>query len=445
MHSTDDDTAITPVVIPHSRHSIHRDQISASALKVVRTLTDAGFSAYLVGGCVRDLLLGREPKDFDVVTDAHPEEIRDLFRSARIIGRRFRLVHVRSGRDIIEVSTFRALSMPDDETDDRSLSEGGRVLRDNVYGSRTEDALRRDFTVNALYLDLADFSIIDHVNGVQDVEQGVLRVIGDAKTRYREDPVRMLRALRFAAKLGFRLERTTEAPLHELPHLLGEVPAARLYEEVLKLFHGGAALETFELLRHYGLFGYLFPLTEKALAEQVGDFPRTLIPRALANTDTRIQQNKPVNPAFLFAVFLWHPCQQLVARYRAEGMHPADALARAAQEVVSQQVTTISIPRRFSTPMREIWAMQSRLERRAGKRAFLLLEHPRFRAAYDFMLLRVEDGEAEPELAAWWTRFQETDDSERRKMVAELGGSASGSGTGHRKKRRRRRPSPSGG
>jgi poly(A) polymerase len=441
LHNTDDDTAPAPVVIPHSRHSIHRDQISASALKVVHTLTDAGFAAYLVGGCVRDLLLGREPKDFDVVTDALPEEISDLFRSARIIGRRFRLVHVRAGRDIIEVSTFRALSGADDEADDRALSEGGRVLRDNVYGTRAEDALRRDFTVNALYLDLADFSIVDYVNGVQDVEQGVLRMIGDAETRYREDPVRMLRALRFAAKLGFRLEHATEAPLHELARLLGDVPAARLFEEVLKLFHGGAALETFELLRHYGLFAYLFPLTEQALAEQVGDFPRTLIPRALANTDARMQQNKPVNPAFLFAVFLWHPCQNLAARYRAEGMQPADALSRASQEVVSHQVAHISIPRRYSTPMREIWAMQPRLERRAGKRAFLLLEHPRFRAAYDFMLLRVEDGEADAELATWWTRFQEVDDSERRAMVSQLGAA----GTVGRKKRRRRRSSPRGG
>jgi poly(A) polymerase len=425
----------TPVVIPNAEHPISRDQISASALKVLNGLKSAGYASFLVGGCVRDLMLGREPKDFDVVTDAHPEEVRKLFRNARLIGRRFQLVHVRYGRDIIEVATFRAAPQSEAESVSVEMSEQGRILRDNVFGTQAEDALRRDFTINALYFNAADFSIVDYVNGVEDLEQGVLRVIGDPRQRYREDPVRLLRAVRFAAKLGFRLSPEAEAPIHEVASQLDEVPPARRFEEVLKLFHGGSALETFEMLRHYRLFGYLFPLTEASLRREQDGFPLALIPRALANTDDRINVGKPVTPAFLLAVMLWHPMQQKAEEMVANGMGWYEATQFAGQWVIQQQSLATSVPRRFSTPMREIWALQSRLTRRAGKRAFRLLEHPRFRAGYDFLLLRAELGEADTELADWWTEFQEVDESGKRSMVNKVSGGKS------RKPKRRRRKS----
>ena len=418
--------SVAPVVIPNADHPISRDQISSSALKVLNGLKAAGYASFLVGGCVRDLMLGREPKDFDVVTDAHPEQVRDLFRNARLIGRRFQLVHVRYGREIIEVATFRAAPEAEDEASSADLSEQGRILRDNVFGTQAEDALRRDFTVNALYFDAADYSIVDYVSGVEDLKQGVLRVIGDPVQRYREDPVRLLRAVRFAAKLGFRLSPEAEAPIHEIAPLLDDVPPARRFEEVLKLFHGGSALKTFEMLRHYRLFGYLFPLTEASLRREQDGFPLALIPRALASTDDRINLGKPVTPAFLFAVMLWHAMQQKAEQMVANGMGWYEANQFASQWVIQQQSLATSVPRRFSTPTREIWAMQSRLTRRAGKRAFKLLDHPRFRAAYDFLVLRAELGEADAELANWWTEFQEVDDSTKRAMVNKLSGGKSG-------------------
>jgi poly(A) polymerase len=424
-----------PVIIPASEHNISRDQISPGALKVLNGLKQAGFDSYLVGGCVRDLLLGREPKDFDVVTDAPPETIRKTFRSARLIGRRFRLVHVRMGREIIEVATYRAAA--GDSVSSDLQSEDGLLLRDNVYGTREEDALRRDFTVNALYFNAHDYSIVDYVNGVEDLRRGVLRVIGDPDMRYREDPVRMLRAVRFAAKLGFRIDPRAEAPIPECGRLLEAVPAARMFEEVLKLFHGGAALQTFELLRHYDLFRYLFPLAEQSLAHEHNRFPAVLIPRALANTDQRVNQGKPVTPAFLFAALLWYPMVERAGELEAQGRRPAEARAVAIAEVLHAQHLSTTIPRRFSGPAREIWMLQGRLERRRGKQAFALMEHARFRAAYDFLLLRAEVGEADPELAQWWTRFQEVDAAERKSMVAAL----SPSGGGRRRRPRRRKSS----
>lgn len=423
-------TKTTSNIIPRSEHTISRDQIDSSALKVLSGLKAAGHASFLVGGCVRDLLLGREPKDFDVATDAAPEVIKDIFRSARLIGRRFRIVHVRFGRDIIEVATFRASPPEADEMDGAELSEEGRILRDNIFGTQEEDARRRDFTVNALYYDARDFSIVDYVGGVKDLEEGVLRVIGDPSVRYREDPVRMLRAIRFAAKLGFRLSADAEEPIHDLAFLLDDVPPARRFEEVLKLFHGGMAVETFELLRHYNLFRYLFPLTEKSLTREQDGFPLALIPLALSNTDDRINTGKPVTPAFLFAVMLWHPMKQEAERHVTHGMGWHEARHIAEQWVVQQQARATAVPRRFTTPMREIWGLQSRLERRTGKRAFRMLEHPRFRAAYDFLLLRAEVGEVETSLAQWWTDFQEAGDDEKRVMVRELSGD----------KKRRRRP-----
>jgi poly(A) polymerase len=367
---------------------------------------------------VRDLLLGREPKDFDVVTDAHPDQIRELFRNSRLIGRRFRLAHVRFGREIIEVATFRGLHDADsDSASDSLLDDSGRIVRDNVYGGIEEDALRRDFTVNALYYDINTFSVLDYASGMEDLKEGLIRVIGEPEVRYREDPVRMLRAVRFAAKLGFRLHAGTEEPVFELRGLLADIPSARLFDEVLKLFLGGCAVQTFEALRRYGLFGQLFPATEAALSQEEEGFPHMFIVRALANTDARISAGKPVTPAFLFAALLWEPLREATARLQDEGLEEHEALVEAADEVVSRQLSSTSIPRRFSGPMREIWLMQPRLRRTTGKRPLRLIANPRFRAAYDFLLLRNEAGEPLQELCEWWTAYQEATGSDREAAV----------------------------
>lgn len=390
-------------------------------------MNDAGYASLLVGGCVRDLLLGREPKDFDVVTDARPEEIRKLFHNARLIGRRFRLAHVRFGREIIEVATFRAAP---------AIGGGEPGTRDNnIFGTREEDARRRDFTVNALYYDIEDRSVIDYVNGVADLEHGVLRMIGDPESRYREDPVRMLRAIRFAAKLGFLIDPDTAAPIRGQGARLLEVSPARMFEEVLKLFHGGYAVETYELLRSYGLFQFLFPLTEESLATEEAHYPRTLVPQALANTDARVAEDKPVTPAFLFAALLWEPVRVRAAARQKHGMRPQEAQERAAEDVLRNELKHVMIPKRFSVPMREIWSLQARFERRSGQQPFRLLEHKRFRAAYDFLMLRVHSGEAAGDLGDWWTRFQEVDDPERRAMITAV---AAPSSTGKKRRRRRR-------
>jgi poly(A) polymerase len=354
---------------------------------------------------VRDLLLGREPKDFDVATDARPEQVRDVFRNCRLIGRRFRLAHVHFGQEIIEVATFR--SRHDGEGGDGHQNEEGMLLRDNVYGTIEDDALRRDFSVNALYYNIEDFSVIDYAGGVEDLRAGVLRLLGDPQDRYREDPVRMLRAARFAAKLGFVLDPDTEAPIAELAPMLGAVPAARLFEEVLKLFLGGMGVASFEKLRHFGLFEQLFPLTEEALAREEHDFPLTLVLKGLENTDARVARNKPVTPAFLFGVLLWEPVRLRAEALEAEGQAPFPALQQASAEVIEAQCARVALPRRFSTPMREIWTLQPRFNHTKGKRVQRTLTHPRFRAAYDFLLLRAAAGEADAELAEWWTRRQE--------------------------------------
>ncbi|BAZ94948.1 tRNA nucleotidyltransferase/poly(A) polymerase [Thiohalobacter thiocyanaticus] len=372
---------------------------------MLNRLNQAGFRACLVGGGVRDLLLGREPKDFDVATDATPEQIRQQFRNCRLIGRRFRLAHVLFGREVIEVATFRAASDPD-EDDETQVNDAGRLLRDNVYGSIEEDAWRRDFTVNALYYDISDFSIRDYVGGMEDLEAGRLRIIGDPEARFREDPVRMLRAVRFAAKLGFTLDPELQALIPRLAPLLHDIAPARLYEEVLKLFHGGVALNTFEMLRHYHLFEPLFPLTEAVLAEEENHFPHTLISHALANTDARVAEGKPVTPAFMFAALLWEPMRREMPDPDQPDMSEIQAIQIGGARVVTQQARHVSIPKRFSLPMREIWSLQPRFQRRQGRRALQLLEHPRFRAAYDFLLLRCAAGEVEQELCDWWTEIQ---------------------------------------
>ena len=397
--------SVVPRIVPRAEHSLSRANIAPNALKVLYRMKKAGFEAYLVGGSVRDLLLGREPKDFDIATDALPEQMRELFRNCRLIGRRFRLAHVHFGREIIEVATFRAhhASQPDGD----GVMKDGRILRDNVYGDINDDVWRRDFTVNALYYDIKDFSVVDYVGGLRDIEAGYLRLLGDPEQRYLEDPVRMLRAVRFAVKLGFKVEERTEEPIFRLQHLLANIPPARLLDEMLKLFMGGYALQSFELLRHYDLFRFLFPATEQSLAEQEGGFPHMLLIRALENTDTRIAEGKPVTPAFLFAALLWDPMQGLAETYIAEGVAKSEALYLASSEVIARQIASVALPRRLTQITREIWALQPRLVNRSEKRALRLLGHPRFRAAYDFLLLRAAAGEDLQEQADWWTRFQE--------------------------------------
>ncbi|MDX1454923.1 MAG: polynucleotide adenylyltransferase PcnB [Gammaproteobacteria bacterium] len=435
-------------IIERPDHGISRQSISENALKVLYRLHKAGFDAHLVGGGVRDLLLGHEPKDFDIATNARPEEVRDLFRNSRLIGRRFKLVHVRFGRDIIEVATFRA-NREDSEHPEQHLDDSGRILRDNVYGSMGEDAIRRDFTVNALYYNIADFSVVDFVDGVADLKAGLLRLIGDPETRYREDPVRMIRAVRFATKLGFRIEEKTAQPIRELANLLEDIPAARLFEEVLKLFLGGRAAETLEMLRHYRLFRPMFRLTDEAIEASDKASALNFLSMGLGNTDARIEDGKPVTPFFLFAVLLWEPVRQRYEALQEEGVSPAEAMQVAADEVAGKQQQFVSIPRRFSTPMREVWQLQTRFQTRSGKRALRLLGHPRFRAAYDFLLLRAENGEIEQEVADFWTEFQEADASRQQQMISELGnrpggkeaddGSAAKSGRRRRRGGRRRR------
>ena len=348
---------ISPKVIPRSEHVISRANISGNALKVLYRLHQAGFQAYLVGGGVRDLLLGREPKDFDIATDARPEEVKDLFRNCRLIGRRFRLAHVHFGREIIEVATFRGQHDGEEDESD-ALMRDGMILRDNVYGSLEEDAWRRDFTVNALYYNIGDFSVVDYTGGLDDLNAGTLRLIGDPEARFREDPVRMLRAARFLAKLGLRLEPQTEAWVRELGDCLHNVPAARLFDECLKLFLGGHAVQSYEMLRHYRLFEHMFPQTEHSLSHEQDGHPQTLILRALANTDARIEAGKPVTPAFLFAALLWPAVREEAQRLAAaEEMTEVQALQVAGNAVASRQVERVTIPKRFSLPMREIWTL----------------------------------------------------------------------------------------
>jgi len=434
---------VAPKIIPRSEHVISPASLSKSALHVLDQLRGAGFDSLLVGGCVRDLLLGREPKDFDVVTDALPEDVRRLFRRSRLIGRRFRLVHVRMGREVLEVATYRAAPGAeglDADAVGHAQTESGLLLRDNVYGTRADDARRRDFTVNALYFDHQDGAIIDYVGGVEDIRSGMLRTIGDPETRLREDPVRMLRAVRFAAKLGFRIDPGVEDAIRRLAPTLRDVAPARLFEEVLKLFHGGAALATYELLRKYDLFEQLFPLTERSLEQQDEGFPLTLLPKALANTDARINQDKPVTPAFLFAALLWEPVRLQARALKESGESEISALQLAADRVIAEQVRRVAIPKRFSVPAREIWSLQPRLAVRSGRRVERMLAHKRFRAAYDFLLLRAECGEESAELAEWWTRYQEEEADRREQMTREL--PRGDAARGKRRRRRRRKPAP---
>ncbi len=428
-----------PRLIPRDQHIISRAHISPNALKVLYRLRQEGYQAYLVGGGVRDLLLGREPKDFDVATNARPEEIRRVFRNCRIIGRRFRLAHVHFGNEIIEVATFRA--QHDEESEEDALNENGRILSDNVYGTIEDDAWRRDFTVNALYYDINDFSVVDYTGGVADLDEGRLRIIGDPVQRFREDPVRMLRAVRFAGKLGFRIDEASEEAIHDLGHLLEDISPARLFDETLKMFQAGYAAETFELLRHYGLFGYLFPETDAQLGEERDNFPQVFVARALENTDRRVEEGKSITPSFLVAALLWGPVSREAEQNVARGMSELEAMQVAGDAVVARQVRHVAFPKRFTLQSREIWTLQERLKRRGGKRAELLMQHPRFRAGYDLLMLRAECGEDVSELADWWTRFQSADEDARQSMAVHTGQPAK---KRRRPRKRKRKPADQG-
>jgi poly(A) polymerase len=398
-----------------SEHSISRAKISDNALKVLYKLKKEGFDAYLVGGCVRDMLLGREPKDFDVVTDADPEEIKKIFRNCRLIGRRFRLAHVHFGKEVIEVATFRGNG--NEQNEKQILNEEGRLLRDNVYGAIEEDVWRRDFTVNALYYNIKDYTVVDYVGGMEDHKTGTLRFIGDPETRCKEDPVRMLRAIRFAVKLGFKVDQACHQAIHANSGLLANIPPARLYDEVLKLFLAGNALQTFEMLRNYGLIQVLFPATEKSLAVEEEGFPKLFLIKALQNSDNRIAEGKTVTVYFLMAAFLWEPVQMLVKAMLKNGGVEYLAYQEAANEVISKQIKITAMPKYITTAIRELWSLQPKFNARVGSKPSRLMAHPRFRAAYDFLVLRAETGGADPELSEWWTRYQNANENEQRKMT----------------------------
>ncbi|MCK5895026.1 MAG: polynucleotide adenylyltransferase PcnB [Endozoicomonadaceae bacterium] len=426
-------------ILSRDQHTVSSRHISDNALKVLCRLNSHGYQAYLVGGCIRDLMLDLHPKDFDIATDATPEKIRSLFRNSRIIGRRFKLIHVVFGREVIEVATFRASHHAENDEHDSSVShhsKKGRILRDNVYGTIEDDAFRRDFTINSLYYTISDSSIHDFCGGVQDMEDQLIRLIGDPVIRYREDPVRMLRAIRFAAKLNFQLADDTAAPISQLAHLLKDIPSARLFDESLKLFLSGGAENTYYLLRDYQLFDSLFPATHASLKDAPDR--QQIIVNALRNTDLRIEADKPVTPAFFYAAMLWPALICLCERYEKDGVPPASALQQAATEVIAQQCKQTAIPRRFTIPLREIWEMQSRLERRQPRRIDELLSRPVFRAAYDFLLLREQSGEQASGAGQWWTDYQESSqDDEHQVLMEQL---HSRSAPSDKRKRRRRRP-----
>ncbi|MGO9930408.1 MAG: polynucleotide adenylyltransferase PcnB [Steroidobacteraceae bacterium] len=422
-------------------------------------LKEAGYQGFLVGGAVRDLLLGIMPKDFDVATNALPEEVRRLFRNCRLIGRRFRLAHVHFGNEIIEVATFRAAAAPEredaEDQDGDSGAEGvadpgsehrafdltGRILRDNIYGTIEEDVWRRDFSANGLYYNIEDFSIWDFVDGVRDIKARLLTLIGDPETRYREDPVRMLRAVRFAAKLDFSIEQGTERPIRELAYLLDGVPPARLFDECLKLFLSGFGAKSYRLLKQYGLFEHLFPLSAAAFALPPYAYAQEMLELGLANTDERIAADKPVTPTFLFAVLLWGAVLRELNERQAGPAPDLSQLMAACDTVLKVQQSRVAIPRRFAVPMRELLMLQPRFNRRSGVKALSLLQHPRFRAAFDFLLLRAQVGVADPELARWWTDIQVLPQEQRVALVQARPAepAAEGGASGRRRRRRGRR------
>ncbi len=429
-------------VISREEHCISRKNISSGALRVLYRLHEAGFDAYLVGGAVRDLLLGGHPKDFDIATSATPEQVRALFRNCRLIGRRFRLAHVVFGSEIVEVATFRGLA--DDGSGDRHIVDG-RIVRDNVYGTIEEDAIRRDFTVNALYYNIADFSVRDYVGGYEDVRQRLLRLIGIPELRYQEDPVRMLRAVRLAAKLDFAISADAALPFHDLGALLANASPARLFDECVKMFLSGHALQSFQGLAATGLLAPILPLTAEIVRRDgKAHTQRQLIERALANADQRVAEGKSVTPAFVFAALLWGAVQQRATGADAAGKEMGLAWQYAAEHVLHEQTQHVAIPRRISVTMQEIWTLQPRFEQRVRKRVFRLLAHPRFRAAYDFLLLRAVESDALAELGQWWTQAQVTPHHELADRISGTAAANQGADIGQaaaktKKKRVRRR------
>jgi poly(A) polymerase len=398
-----------PVILGPEQHGIDPKLVSNNAVRVTQTLQEAGFKAFVVGGAVRDLLLGVKPKDFDIATNATPEEVKKLFRRAFIIGRRFQIVHVMFGQDLLEVTTFRGKG-----SDNAPKDEHGRVLRDNDFGPQHEDAERRDFTINAMYYDPATQTVLDYHGGIEDIRAKVLRIIGQPEARYREDPVRMLRVVRFAAKLQFTIEPATRAPIAVMAPLINNVPAARVFDEMLKLLMSGQALACLKELRSSGLHHGLLPLLDVVLEQPIG---MKFVTLALESTDTRVKAGKGVSPGFLFASLLWHQVLEKWNAYRAAGEAPIPALHLAADDVLDNQTDNLALQRRIATDMRDIWAMQPRFERRNGKSPYKLLEHPRFRAGFDFLLLRCESGELDAEIGSWWATFYAGDIAERERLI----------------------------
>ena len=395
--------------IPASRHGIRREQVSPGARRTCEGLQKAGYKAYVVGGAVRDLIAGILPKDYDIATNATPDEVRSVFRRSRIIGRRFQIVHVMQGPETLEVSTFRAAHDADTLKD-----EHGRVLRDNVWGCIEEDAARRDFTINALYYDPTEETVLDYHRGVQDLQRKTLRMIGDPRARYREDPVRMLRAVRLAAKLDLRLDPQVQAPIREMASLIDNVPVARLFDEMLKLLFSGHAVECVKRLRDDGLHHGLLPLLDVILEQPLGE---KFVMLSLASTDERVRADKPVSPGFLFATLLWHEVLASWEAHKKAGEPPVPAMFGAMDEVLDQQAEKLAITKRIASDIKDIWLLQPRFEKRAGRAPHRLIEQPRFRAAWDFLVLRAESGEVPKELADWWRDFQDASHEEREAML----------------------------
>ncbi|HVT63157.1 MAG TPA: polynucleotide adenylyltransferase PcnB [Legionellaceae bacterium] len=397
-------------IVLSEQHSILKRDINPNAIAVVTRLLKAGYEAYLVGGCVRDLLINISPKDFDVATNATPQQVKKLFRHARIIGRRFKLIHIPYHREIIEVATFRAHEPVHSKV---QTNERGMVIEDNVYGTLEQDAWRRDFSINSLYYHIEENSIVDFTSGFQDIQDRLIRIIGDPIKRYQEDPVRMLRAVRFSAKLKFTIEPKTAGPLNHMSHLIAHVSSSRLFDEMIKLYQCGSAVDVQPLLEQYGLFQPLFPQTA-ALFQR---YPaQQFLMLALESTDNRIKANKTVNPAFLFAVILWFPMQARAKQLRDAGVDPLPAIDQAISYIFSEQNKIIMIPKRHTQVIRDIWSLQSRFVKRSKHRAQLLIQHPKFRAAYDFLVLRALAKDASIELAEWWTNYQETHEQTQENM-----------------------------
>ncbi|MFZ7217494.1 polynucleotide adenylyltransferase PcnB [Avibacterium avium] len=403
-----------------SQYGIQPRMISKNALTVVQKLQRNGYEAYIVGGCLRDLLLETTPKDFDVATNARPEQVQAIFqRQCRLIGRRFRLAHVMFGRDIIEVATFRANHSEHNNERQSKQSDEGMLLRDNVYGTLEQDAERRDFSVNALYYNPQDNTLRDFYHGIEDIKAGKLRLIGDPVIRYQEDPVRMLRAIRFMAKLDMFLEKPTEAPIKQMAHLLRHIPPARLYDEAQKLLQTGNGVKTYHLLRQYGLFDQLFPTLMPYFTEKQDSFAERMILTALTSTDERIADKLRINPAFLFACFFWYPLREKVEMLKNEGgLNNHDAYALASNEILDQLATSLAAPRRHTGVIRDIWFLQLQLLKRNGNAPMRVMAHPKFRAAFDLLAMRaqVEGGEA-IELATWWHEYQFSNEEQRNALV----------------------------